>query len=70
MKDGIEGWLSTAVMTGRTEVSERALGRGLEDPPGYSRKFSRACADAAGMEFNELVGNWNWFGPGELEVKA
>lgn len=42
MKEGMEGWLSTAVMTGLTEVSESALGRGFEDEPGNSRKFSKA----------------------------
>ncbi len=69
MKEGMDGWLSTAVMTGRTEVSDSALGRGLEEAPGYSRKVSRACAEAAGIEFNEPVGNWNWFVPGVVELK-
>lgn len=59
MKGGIVGWLSTAVIAGRTDVSERALGRGLGVEPEYSRKFSRACADEAGIEFKALVGNWN-----------
>jgi hypothetical protein len=52
------GWLSTAVMTGRTDVSERALGRGLA-APGNAKKLSKFCEWELGgaMEEELLEGN-------------
>lgn len=70
MNECITGWLSTAAMVGRTEVSESALG--LEFPlTGKSRKFCVESLEES-LLFEEvlvLLGNWKVDSWGEFEEK-